>query len=379
MRILITGVGVLTTVGIGASRTFENMLLGQASGRPEIPDFDPKLFLGNRGIRHFDRTGLLLASGARLAADQRGLDTAGYRPEEFGVVVGSTHGSIQAIAEFDQEAVREGPNYVNPQDFANTVINAPASRVSIMFGYTGLNSTIASGAASALDALNYGLSMLRSRRIGVLLCGCALGYSREIAEGYGRIGKMVPAGDGCVPFASGRRGATLAEGAAVFVLEEEASALSRGAHPLAVVAGVGSAFSTDASGLTTAMKQALAQAELGPEQISCIVSFASGSPAGDFEEGEALGGLFDGIPVTAPKSLTGDCLEASGAIHLAVAVHSIQGGKIPPIARLQNIDPAFSRLDLVRGAPRQGPVDHVLVNAREDSGHCASAVISKLG
>jgi 3-oxoacyl-[acyl-carrier-protein] synthase II len=377
MKIVITGVGLLTTVGLGACPTFENMLLGQASPSGEIPAFNPTAFLGNRGIRHFDRTALLLASAAHLAVDQSGLESAGYRPDEIGVVIGSTHGSIQAIAEFDQEAVREGPNYVNPQDFANTVISQPASRLSVIFFATGLNTTIATGAASALDALAYGLTMLRLGRVGVLLCGCALGYSREIVEGYGKAGKLLLSKNGHGPFASGRKGATLAEGGAVFVLENEERARSRQAQPLAVVPGVGSAFSRGPAGVVRAMKEAIRQANLSPDQISLVVSYASGSPGGDLEEGEAIGQMFPGIPVTAPKSQTGDCLEASGAIHMAVALLSIQTGKIPPIARLESLDPAFSHLTLVTGKPKEASVRNVLVNARDESGHNASAVISE--
>jgi hypothetical protein len=191
MRIVITGIGLLSSLGIGASSVFEHMLAGEASKSGEIPGFDARTFLGDRGLRHFDRTALVLASAARLAAEQSGLEKAGYGPEEIGVVVGSTHGSIQAITEFDQEAVREGPNYVNPQDFANTVISQPASRVSVIFNATGLNTTIATGGASAIDALAYGMTMLRLGRVSTLLCGSAQRTYYELDRSYATAGKLV--------------------------------------------------------------------------------------------------------------------------------------------------------------------------------------------
>jgi len=376
MKVAITGVGVLSTLGIGASSVFENMLQGQVSADGEIPGFDATVFLGDKGLRHFDRTALVLASAARLAAQQSDLSTAGYAPEEIGVVVGSTHGSIQAITEFDQEAVREGPNYVNPQDFANTVISQPASRVSVIFNATGLNTTIATGGASALDALAYGLTMLRLGRVSTLLCGSALGRSSEIEGSYAKAGKLIISANGVGPFATGRKGAKLGEGGAVFVLENEERARKRGARPLAVVSGVGSFFGGGSAGLVRAMKEALRTAELTPGEISCVISYASGSLDGDGEEGQAIGELFPGVPVTAPKSQTRDCLEASGAIHMAVSLLSIQTGKIPPIAKLENVDPAFSRLDLVCGKPREASIQHVLVNARDESGHNAAVIVS---
>lgn len=378
MKIVITGVGGLATVGIGARLAYESMLQGRAKAGGAIDGFDATVFLGKKGLRHFDRTALLLASATRLALDQSQWGTAGYAPEEFGIVVGSTHGSIQAICEFDQEAVREGPDYVNPQDFANTVINAPASRVAMLFQATGLNTTISTGTASSLDALGYGISMMRLGRVKAMVCGAALGYSPEIAKGYGAAGRLVGSDIPCVPFALDRQGSTLGEAGAVLVLEDEECARSRGAVPLAEVRSVGTAFETGAGGPLRAMEEALAGAHIDPSDVSCVFSSASGSPGGDREEGEAIGRMLGHLPVTASRSRTGDCLEASGALDVAVAVLALEAGKIPSIAGLDQVDPAFEGLDLVRGSSRELPIRHLLVNTRDDSGHCASALVSRM-
>jgi 3-oxoacyl-[acyl-carrier-protein] synthase II len=398
MRAVITGVGVLSTVGIGADRTFDNTLNGEAPrGTPDgsfalIPGFDPKIFLGERGIRHFDRTALLLASAARLALDESELGEGSYRGDETGVVIGSTHGSIHAIAEFDREALVEGPRYVNPQAFSNTVINAPASRLSILHGATGLNSTLASGSASALDAIAHGITMLRAERISLLICGAALGQSPELADGYRRAGRLARDGAASPPFGTARHGPVPAEGAAVFAIEEESRALRRGARSLAAVSGAGSAFALDCGGedpgevlaLEASMRVALEEAELSPEEVSCVVASAAGAPEGDRVEAEAIGRVFrprgpgssGGVPVTAPKSIAGDSFEASPAIGVAIAVVALERQRIPPIARLTNADPDFSGLDLVRGAAREASLRHVLVLGRDDSGHCASVLVS---
>lgn len=377
MKVVITGVGALATVGIGARPAFASMLEGRARPGGTIDGFDATAFLGKKGIRHFDRTALLLASAARMALDQSGIDAADYAPEEIGVVVGSTHGSIQAICEFDQESVRDGPDYVNPQDFANTVINAPASRVAMLYQATGLNTTISTGTASSLDALGYSLSMIRLGRAKAIVCGAALGYSPEIAKGYGAAGRLVAPDVAAVPFASDRRGARLGEAAAAFVLEDEERARARGAVPLAEVTAIGSAFATGTRGPLKAMAEALAAAELGPADVSCVFSSASGSPQGDQEDGSAIRELLGSVPVTASRSLTGDCLEASGALDVAAAVLAFEAGRIPGIAGLAEVDAAFAGLDLVRGAARELDVHRVLVNTRDDSGHCASALISR--
>jgi len=146
--------------------------------------------------------------------------------------------------------------------------------------------------------------------------------------------------------------------------------------PLGVVSGVGSFFGSGSAGLVRAMQEAMAQAGLKSDQVSCVVSYASGSPEGDKEEGEAIAQVLPGVPVTAPKSQTRDCLEASGAIHMAVSLLSIRSGKIPAIPKLDNVDPAFSKLDLVYGKAREVSVKHVLITARDDSGHNAAVIVS---
>ncbi|MGI9592262.1 MAG: beta-ketoacyl synthase N-terminal-like domain-containing protein, partial [Myxococcota bacterium] len=242
MSIAITGTGLLCSAGLGPQPVFEAMLAG-APGLPgPIADFDPAPTLGSRGIRHFDRTALLLACAATAAIDASKLLEGDYAPEEIGIVVGETHGSIQAITDFDEEALREGPRYVNPQAFSNTVINAPAGRLAIRFGLTGANLTISTGEPSALDAVCNALALVASGQIRAAICGAALGYSSEIELGYRRAGSLGDAAQIEAPFSVKRRGPVLSEGAGVLVIEDASVAEARGVPPLARVAGAAAAF-----------------------------------------------------------------------------------------------------------------------------------------
>src|SRR4029453_5426099 len=136
-------------LAIGASGLRPLSLFDPGTGRSrlagEIAEFSPPPFIGTKGIRHFDRTPLLLAGAAKLALEDAGIKSAGgaasVRGDGIGIAVGSTYGSIGSIAAFDVEALREGPSYVNPMEFPNTVLNAPASRVSILLGVTAPNAT----------------------------------------------------------------------------------------------------------------------------------------------------------------------------------------------------------------------------------------------
>ena len=387
MRVAVTGIGLLCSAGLGAQPAFEALLAGTPGLAGRIPDFDPGPTLGARGIRHFDRTALLLASAATAAIDSSKLLEGEYAPEEIGIVVGETHGSIQAITDFDQEALREGPRYINPQAFCNTVINAPAGRVAIRFGITGVNSTLSSGAASSLDAVAYALTLMQAGQIRAAICGAALGYSSEIELGYRRAGILGDAAQAEAPFSAKRRRAVLGEGAAVVILEDVSVAESRGAPPLARIAGAASAFASGKGarkpheGLAAAMRRALAQGAVEPSELSLISSAASGSVAGDAHEAAAIRALLDGAPgsvaVTAPKSVTHECLEASGAIGLVAAVCAIQASRVPPVAGLVDVDPSAADLDLVMGEAREQRVDHVLVDAHDEAGHCAAVLVSR--
>ena len=145
-RIVITGVSVISPLGADKDVFWKNLTEGVSGIKPitlfdvskfsskqagEISDFDAKLYLGQKGIRHIDRTSLLVSSGTVLAIKDANLGNNTYSGDELGIVVGSTYGSIDSISSFDFQSLREGPSYVNPMDFPNTVLNAPASRASI--------------------------------------------------------------------------------------------------------------------------------------------------------------------------------------------------------------------------------------------------------
>src|SRR3989338_2336620 len=185
-RILITGVGVVAPNGSGKEEYWNNCREG-VSGIQEISLFDATPYrcqvagqvraieaerhLGRKGLRTLDRTTLLSLVAAKLALDDARINLEQADLDAMGVVLGSTMGSVRSISSFDVEAVRDGPRYVNPALFPNTVINSPASQVSIRFGIRGLNSTISAGFSSSLCAIEYAVDMLRLGRSRCLLAG----------------------------------------------------------------------------------------------------------------------------------------------------------------------------------------------------------------
>ncbi|KKT83177.1 MAG: beta-ketoacyl acyl carrier protein synthase II, partial [Candidatus Giovannonibacteria bacterium GW2011_GWC2_44_9] len=185
------------------------------------PDFDPNKFLGSKGIRHFDRTSLLVTAASSICMEDAKLDKV-YKEDDFGIVLGSTFGSIDSISTFDMEALSEGPNYVNPMDFPNTVLNAPASRASIFCRAKGLNSTISTGESSGVDAIICASDFLRLGRIKVVMAGGVYGLTKNIFWAACKAGVLSGSNSAggveiCAPFDKRRNGIVMGEGAALLL------------------------------------------------------------------------------------------------------------------------------------------------------------------
>lgn len=404
-RVVVTGMGVISPVGVGKKSFWENLQNGVYGIKPvslfdvgkcsskragEIPDFDPNELLGKKGLRHFDRTSLLVTATSRMCLDDANLGDA-YEEEDVGIVLGSTFGSIDSISTFDMEALREGPNYVNPMDFPNTVLNAPASRVSIFCQAKGLNSTISTGESSGVDAIICASDFLKLGRVKVALVGGVYGLTGDIFWAACKAGvlsgsKNTGSVEICAPFDKRRNGIVLGEGAALLLLECLEDAQARGAKIYAEIKGYGTSFnpnwcgSGDFGGGVRAISMALGSAGLKPEDISLVYANANSSINGDRMETvvikESFGDCARKIPVSAIKSMTGDCLDASGAMQCVASVMSINTGLIPPTINYKECDPECD-LDYVPNEKRKAQVEHVLVESFSYTGNCSSLIVSK--
>ncbi|TAH37328.1 MAG: hypothetical protein EYC70_10170 [Planctomycetota bacterium] len=339
-RVVFTGCGALGAGVVGRGAVAEVLQGGRFAGAEDLPEARLSLLIHDKGTRAWTRTARLLAAAAQLAAQEAGwlAPAPPFAPQDCGVVVGSTYGNLHASVLFDLETLREGPQYVSPQDFANTVINQTAGRIAARHGFTGLNTTLCTGEASALDALDYARTVLRRGRVRAVLCGAGLERAPEAAQVCVRLRTTG------VPFA---------EGAAAFALELEPGARARGARRLAVLAGAGSVFRDGAPGQEEAVQAALEDAGVRAAELSEVIAPASGHAARDAEEGAALERLGVRAPVLAPKAAAGECLEASAALAVALALSRLEAR--PPAA-----------------APRA-----VLVCASDPLGHHAAVVLAE--
>lgn len=400
-RVVVTGAGAVSSLADSAAGLHEALKEGRSGLKPielfplnglgprqagEVRPFEPKQWLGEKNLRPVDRTARLL-----LVAAHQALEASGWTPElrtrgQAGLVLGTMYCSVRTIAEFDRRAVQAGPSHASPLDFANSVINAAAGQAAIWHGLPGVNSTISAGAASGLMALSTAADLIRTGRSNALLAGgveelcyesfVAFLRAGQLAERDGRPGRPIP-------FDSRRDGMALAEGAALLALEEAGEAERRGAPVLGEILGHGTAFDPTggeqaAETLARAVRLALDDAGLGPEEIDAVSAGANGGVEEDRQEAAglamALGERAGSVPVTAVKSMLGEALGASGALQAVAALGTLSDGMLPGIPGLGEVEEGFA-LGGVSAVSRPVRARRILITISGYGGHNCALIL----
>jgi 3-oxoacyl-[acyl-carrier-protein] synthase II len=405
-KVVITGVGIISPVGIGKDTFWDGLFLGKTGFMTislfntssanvhiagEISDFDPVTFLGKKGLRTLDRSTRLINAASKLCIDDANLQITDENTHSIGVSIGTTFGSLHSISQFDRDGLIEGPKYVNPSHFPNTVINSPASQVSIRFKIKGFNTTISTGFCAGLDALSYASDFIRLKRTDIVLAGAVEELCEEIFLGFYKLGYLSGA-DGsepiCCPFDARRNGIVLSEGAAVLVLEDEQHALKRGAEIMAEISGYGNSFDSSSdkyfnhrgNGLKKAIILALKDASLKIEDIDYISASANSMKGLDMMETRIIKDIFSehafNIPVSSIKSMVGESFSASGAMAIAASVGVINKDTIPPTVNYREKDPSCD-LDYVPNESRRKIVNTVLVISSDPYGNNSAIILRK--
>ncbi|MDD5428133.1 MAG: beta-ketoacyl-[acyl-carrier-protein] synthase family protein [Candidatus Omnitrophica bacterium] len=408
-RIVITGFGVLSSVGIGKEDFWAGLKEGRSGIRPvtlfdtanlnsktagEIKDFDPESILGAKGLRTFDRSTRLVLSAAKMALDDAGIKypIAEEETDSFGVSLGSTMGSVWSISEFDKEGLREGPRSVNPALFPNTVINAPASQVSIRFNIQGFNGTLSTGFCSSLDAVYYAINMINMYGYSAVLAGGVEELCEQTYKGFHKLGHLAGSRPGkeeidC-PFDKRRNGIVLGEGSVIAILEELEHAKERKAEIYAEVLGYGTSFdpmskniySPKAEGASRAMKICLDDAGLASGDIGYISASADSTLDCDAMETAAVRKVFgkaaSAVPISSIKSMAGETFSCSGAMNLAAAAGVLRDNFIPPTINYKVPDRRCD-LDCVPNTAREAKVKNILINSFSPAGSNSSLAIGR--
>jgi 3-oxoacyl-[acyl-carrier-protein] synthase II len=402
-RVVITGIGLLSSIGKD-KRSFWNALKeGQPGYAPitlfdpaefnvhqacEVKDFDAKEYLGAKGLRTLDRSTRLVVSAAKLAIDDSKLSITDENTDQIGVSVGCTLGSLKSISDFDVVTLKEGPRYTNPALFPNTVINSPASQISIWHHIQGFNTTISTGFTASLDAMSYAADFIQLDRANAVLAGGVEEMCEETFFGFHELRFLSGSKKGenfinC-PFDRRRNGVTLGEGAAILVMEDEKHAKDRRADVLGRILGFGQYFdpyrinkyNPAGTGMKEAMKKALDAAGVNLSDIDYICANANSTQEADKIEAQAIKDVFgskvQNIPVSSIKSMIGETYSVSGAFAVAAALGALNEQFIPKNVNLKDLDS-----DCAFHTEPKGNIKTVLVNVFGPSGNCGCVVVGK--
>jgi 3-oxoacyl-[acyl-carrier-protein] synthase II len=404
-RVVVTGAGALSPLADSPAGLHAALCAGQSALKTielfptdavgprqagEIRPFEPRDYLGDRNLRPIDRTSRLLLVAAQQALEASGWTPALRESRDVGLALGTTFCSVRTIAEFDRRGMQLGPSYASPFDFANSVINAAAGQAAIWHGLRGVNSTVSAGETSGLQALAYGVGLIRTGRAAALLAGGVEELCFESFLGYLRAGRLCDAnGHGFpVPFDARRNGFALAEGAALLMLEDAEAAAERGAPALAEVLGHGSAFDAEgteagaATAVARAVRLALEDSALSAAEIDVLSASANGSVAGDRAEARGVAAALREraatLPVTAIKSMLGEALGASGGLQAVAALGVLRDGVLPGILGLEEAEPGLP-LPGISAANRDVAARRILLTALSADGHACAVVLGAEG
>lgn len=385
-RVVITGMGAVSPYGVGVAPLWQGLREGRSAIAPlrhpdaarvrmkvaaQLPEgIDLAAMMSESMLPLLDRCSQFVVAASNEAVAQCGFDLRA-EGERIGAIIGTGIGGVTSHDEQSRRLYGENAERMHPLTIVRTMVNAPASHVSMVHGLRGPVFSVSSACASANHAVAQALAMIRSGAADVMLTG-----GTEACLTFGLLkawdAMRVVADDTCRPFSANRRGLVLGEGAAVFVLEEMEHAKARGATILAELAGAGmSADAGDivapsAEGAALSITRALQDAELDAADIGYINAHGTGTLANDATETKAiriaLGAHAQGIPVTSTKSMHGHALGAAGALELAAMVSALDDQFVPPTANYEQADPACD-LDIVPNVGRPAKIRAALSNS----------------
>ncbi|MGH0034357.1 MAG: beta-ketoacyl-ACP synthase II [Myxococcota bacterium] len=412
-RVVVTGMGCVTPLGLDVARTWEAAIAGE-SGVRTITHFDPSDYpvrfagqlpgetpadlelgaMSTKDIRRTDR-GILYAVAASIqAVAQAGLDLAGdaVDPLRVGTAIGSGIGGLGTLLENHHTLLAKGPRRVSAFTIPMAIANMPSGVVSIHHGLRGPNFCHVSACATGAHSIGESARLIARGEADAMVAGGTEAPIFDLAvAGFAAMRALSARNDeperASRPFDVDRDGFVMGEGAGVMVLESLEHARRRGATPLAEVSGYAAtadathlaAPQEEGEGIVRCMRLALEDAELAPEAIDHVNAHATSTPAGDPIEARALrtvfGGHVDRLPVSATKSMTGHLLGAAGAVEAILCVRALQSSCLPPTINLDRVD-ADCELDHVLAKARPAAVRHVLSNSFGFGGTNACLVLS---
>ncbi len=385
-RVAITGSGVICSLGRNLAEFRDSLQNGRSGIGPiestdtsqlrfsngaEVKGYTHQPYFDDRRADFIDRFAQFAVIAAREAVQSAGIEWTPELQENAAIVTGSCVGGQSTEDIGFHDVYKNGLNRVHPLTIPKTMANAGASHISMEFGITGPSFTISTACSSAAHAIGQAYWMVRSGITDLAITGGSEApFSFGILKAWEAMRVVSP--ETCRPFSKDRRGMVLGEGAAMIVLEPLEQAQARGATILAEIVGFGMSADAchitqpSAAGAARAMRAALRDGAIEPEQIGYINAHGTGTVANDATETAAIKSVFGAhaarLPVSSTKSMHGHALGAAAALECLATVLGLRDGILPPTANFTTPDPECD-LDIVANQARPAAVEYALSNS----------------
>jgi 3-oxoacyl-[acyl-carrier-protein] synthase II len=395
-RVVVTGIGMVTSIGAGRQEFWSSLLAGRCGFSPvksfdtsrysvhlgaEIQNFRPEDYVHKLDPHSIGRSSQLAIASARLAITDGTLDLTQVDVERAGVCAGTTSGEPHFIEHFDEHYVQGELKKVGREFIMRYPCHVVPCHVAMELGFSGESMMIPTACAAGNYAIAHASDLLRSGKASIMLAGGADSFSRITYTGFARLGAIAP--EICQPFDRNRKGMVPGEGAAMLLLELKEHAIARGARIYCEVAGYGlscdahhmTAAHPQGEGAARAIKMAFEQSGLSPEDVDYISAHGTGTATNDRLETIAVKKTFGKqaykVPISSIKSMLGHTMGAASAIEATVCALAITEGQIPPTVNWNEQDPECD-LDYVPNVARRQPVKIAMNNAYAFGGNNSS-------
>lgn len=394
-RVVVTGLGLVSPVGVGVEEAWKSIVAGKSGIGPitqfdaasfptriagEVKGFQPELYMDRKEVRRNDRFIQYALAAADMAMKDSGLDMGKEDGERVGAIIGSGMGGLRELEDTHSTLMTRGVRRVGPFFIPSLIINLAPGQIAIRYGLKGPNFSPVSACATGNHSIGDAFIYIQRGTADVMLAGGTEATITPLGIGGFCAARALSERNDAPekasrPFDKQRDGFVAAEGSGLLLLEEYEHARRRGARLYAEVVGYGAtcdayhitAPSPGGEGGARAMRLAMKEAGLAPEQVGYVNAHGTGTPAGDVEECHAVKTVFGdwankGLAISSTKSMTGHMLGAAGGAEAVFSILALARGVLPPTINVEEQDPACD-LDVVPNQARQARVEAALSNS----------------
>ncbi len=407
-RVVVTGIGALTPLGMDMATTWENLAAGKSGidyitlfdATPhetkiagEVKGFDPEKYISRKEVRRMDRFAQLAVAAGHEAVKDANLKIDASNQDNIGVFVGSGIGGLGTLFEQAKVLVEKGPDRVSPFLAPMMIADIAAAQISIALGVRGPNFCTTSACSSGSDAIGVAYELIQHGDIPVMIAGGAESIINPLGiTAFNALKALSTSNDppqkASRPFDKNRNGFIISEGSVILVLERLEHAIERGANILAEIIGYGATSDSfhvtqpleNGAGAAKAMAAALKKAGIKPEEIDYINAHGTSTQLNDAMETKAIKTVFGEyaykVPISSTKSMMGHLIGCAGAVEPAICIWTILKGVIPPTINYETPDPECD-LDYVPNVARSAKVNTALTNSFGFGGHNSVLILRR--